>query len=241
MTKPFNDFECRWFSRLFDLGYTPLVVFDIGASNGTWSSILSDVLPNTSFEMFEPLADVRPEYKESLDQVLKTRPNLRIHKIGLSDEVSVLEMDIFRDGFSSSFINMGDYAEVCDRKQLPVTRLDDYVAAEGLRQPSIVKIDVQGFETKVIRGARKTLARADIVQIESWFYRGYGPETPTISETIEQMTGLGHSLVELGEPFFDSDNRLYAIDAFFFRNGFAGELDRISRGASWRMERQTVI
>ena len=38
------------------LGFRPNVVYDIGASNGIWSSVAGLVFPEARFELFEPLS-----------------------------------------------------------------------------------------------------------------------------------------------------------------------------------------
>jgi hypothetical protein len=52
--------EVRIFSLLRDTaGFDPKVIFDIGASNGEWSRIISEVFPNAVYHLFEPLAAIR--------------------------------------------------------------------------------------------------------------------------------------------------------------------------------------
>ena len=61
---------------------------------------------------------------------------------------------------------------------VPVTRLDDYLANLDMPRVHLIKIDVEGFELNVLKGALGTLARTDYVlfeAFESQFQRfGYG-------------------------------------------------------------------
>jgi methylase of polypeptide subunit release factors len=45
--------------------------------------------------------------------------------------------------------------------------LDSIVSAEGLRPPVLLKIDVEGFETKVIRNAKRLLQKVNCIMIET--------------------------------------------------------------------------
>ena len=69
--------------------------------------------------------------------------------------------------------------EVEDGRSVPVIRLDDYFAADVV--PDVVKIDVEGYELKVLRGARRLLA--------------HGPKL--VIELHEQMTKFGASFEEV--------------------------------------------
>lgn len=48
-----------------------------------------------------------------------------------------------------------------------VKRLDDVVADLRIERPALLKIDVQGFEAKVIAGATETLKLADVIIVET--------------------------------------------------------------------------
>jgi hypothetical protein len=62
----FAAHEMRIFSLLPDAGFTPKVIFDIGASNGTWSTLINQIFPDATFHLFEPLAAIREDYRKSL-------------------------------------------------------------------------------------------------------------------------------------------------------------------------------
>src|SRR4029453_11706555 len=107
---------------------------------------------------------------------------------------------------------------VVDKKLVPVRRLDDVVAGLELPPADLIKLDVQGFELKILAGAELTCHLAKALMVETWFYRGYGPGTPLFGEIVDWMTRHGFSLVSLGELYVDADMALIAIDTFFLRN-----------------------
>ena len=43
------------YRRLYQLGYTPHEIIDIGAHKGNWSSKVNEIYPNATFYMFEPI------------------------------------------------------------------------------------------------------------------------------------------------------------------------------------------
>jgi hypothetical protein len=80
----------------------------------------------------------------------------------------------------------------------------------------VIKIDVQGAERLILTGGRQTMATAKVLFLETWLTRGYGPDTPLLTEMIDFLTPAGFTLVDLGEQFRDERHRVYSVDAVFF-------------------------
>jgi hypothetical protein len=57
-------------------------------------------------------------------------------------------------------------------ENIKMVRLDDFLEGRKVRI-GIMKIDVQGYELNVLRGARTTLSRTDIVVLEANNHEGY--------------------------------------------------------------------
>jgi FkbM family methyltransferase len=209
----FAQCEKRFFSRLVDRGYEASVVYDIGAANGSWSEAIAEVFPNASFELFEPLASRNAEYREVLDERLRGRPNFRVHEIALSDHNGESQFWAAPNAVGSSLVARGMPAE--QMIIMPVRRLDDAVERLGLKQPQIIKMDVQAGEALVLKGGVKTVAQADLLHMETWLRRGYGKMTPLLPELIEGLRPLGFVLVHIGDFYREQTQEIASVDAFF--------------------------
>jgi hypothetical protein len=104
------------------------------------------------------------------------------------------------------------------KKPVPVRRLDDVVSRLELPPADLIKMDVQGFELKILNGGELTCRQAKALMIETWLYRGYGPDTPLLGEIIDWMTGHDFRLVSFGDTYISPDMTLFSVDAFFLRN-----------------------
>jgi FkbM family methyltransferase len=223
MTSDFLFAHERQFVRsVLASGYRSEVVYDIGASTGIWSEMIATVLPGASYELFEPLANLAG-YSSDLATRLSRLKQLRLHPIALGDENGEQQIHVAQDIYGSSLRDRGDIPEVRERISVKVFRLDDYVAQNALPAPNIIKMDCQGFEDSIIRGGIQTISQADVLFIETWLKRGYGPNTPLLSEIIEMLQPLAFTIVELGEKFFDDRHRLYSVDAFFCSERFLAQ------------------
>lgn len=215
----FGD-DRNFFQFLKSAGFVPRVVFDVGASTGIWSEQMQQVFPNAQYHLFEPLADRFPEYQADLENRLRRLPGFVLHKTALGSHPGTERFFIARDGYGSSFLDRGQHEkvlEVIDEViELPIRTLDDYVSENSLPVPDVIKADCQGREIAVLQGASECLHAADVLHVETWFSREYGPETPLLSEVTEWLHKRDFALIGFGGELMDSQHRLYSMDCYFF-------------------------
>ncbi len=195
-------------------------ILDIGANEGQFLRVARTVWPDAHIHSFEPL----PEVFEKLERTAQEVGSCSVHPIGLSDRTERREM--FHSAFSPSSsllpmteLHRSEWPESAQSKQVSIrlARLDDWVADQrsSLRGPTLVKIDVQGFESAVIDGGRQWLRTVDMIVIEATFYPLYDGQA--LFGTIHQMLAdLGFVYRGNVEQFASKDGRrvLYA-DAIF--------------------------
>ena len=201
--------------NLIQAGITIDSIYDVGASNGGWSALMAKVIPHATFNLFEPLES--DQYAAILAEVLRDRPDFRLHRVALGDEETTLRLNLFTNHGGSSLID-SDWEGVVTKKPVPVRRLDDVVSSLKLPPADLIKMDVQGFELKILNGGENTCRQAKALMIETWLYRGYGPDTPLLGEIIDWMTEHNFKLVSLGDTYVSPDLTVFSVDAFFLRN-----------------------
>jgi FkbM family methyltransferase len=126
-------------------------------------------------EVFEP----NPEAFAALSQRLGA-PGMRLHPIGVGAERGELPLQVTDNSEFTSFLRPGreitahyGASAVTVSKQLRV-RVEPLDCILLDRQPiDLLKIDVQGYERGVIKGAHDCLARTRAVLIEANFVRHY--------------------------------------------------------------------
>ena len=113
-------------------------------------------------------------------------------------------------------LDRGDIPEVKEQVSVPRFTLDEFVERNSLVAPNVMKLDVQGAERLILSGGFRTMRKADVLFLETWLKRGYGPETPLLTEMIDFLEEAGFTLVDLGEQFRDERRRVYSVDAVFY-------------------------
>ena len=127
---------------------------DVGANVGSYT-ILACAARGARGFCFEP---VPATYRRLLDNLRLNdlSERVRAFNIGLSDREGEL---VFTAGENCSNHVVADGEGCADPVTVPARPLDGVLAGES---PSVLKIDVEGFETLVLRGARETLRNASL-------------------------------------------------------------------------------
>ena len=225
--KGFANTDAEILTRLKRAGFSPAVIFDVGASNGAWSVVARGVFPDARYELFEPLLDCNPDYDRGIAQVRKM-PNIRLHACALADQPGRMTLHMMgARGAGSSLIGKGYAAS--KPIDVAVETIDGLIAGGTVLWPDLIKMDIQGGELAALKGAtERALPHASVVTLEMWLQRTYGPETPLMSEIMEFLYLHGFVPFEFGDEFRTPNGTLGSKDVWFVRKtcGTAKQIGR---------------
>lgn len=150
------------------LGRSP-VIFDVGANQGAYTSLLRSRFPAATIHAFEPHPNTARSLKDRLGDA-----DIFVHELALSDSdgESLLysSTDRENDTFSSARADVieqlhhrqAESVRVCQR------RLDTFCAEKGIHRIDFLKIDTEGSELAVLEGAGDLLrsGRIQFIQFE---------------------------------------------------------------------------
>jgi len=169
-------------SGLKQRNFEPEVIFDIGAADGEWARMVLHLWSTTRVVCFEPLAE-RVDLLNNLKSQYPER--VSVFNVGLSDVDGELSLGVTEGLYDSSFA----YAGSSSRK-VQVRRLDSLFEEGAIPRPSLVKVDVQGFEKRVLDGGPIVIDAASLVLLECQFLPFCG-EMRTLDQTISHMSRIG--------------------------------------------------
>jgi FkbM family methyltransferase len=126
---------------------------DVGANVGVFSALVGTRLPGLTITAVEPFPPVREELERNL---ALNGIQARVVGSALSDEQGESTFDVLdRDALNRLAPSGGaDRAGAGTSITVPVTTLDDIVAG---KRPALMKVDVEGAELMVFKGATKVL------------------------------------------------------------------------------------
>ena len=130
------------------------VFYDIGANVGLYSCMISSAIPKCEVYPFEP----HPTNVEALKRNLQLNDiGGQIFQLALSDEEG--EFELSSEGAEAGLGEHSlDTSGTGSTVPVTVRRLDDLRKDHDIPIPTVVKIDVEGAELDVIRGAKETFS-----------------------------------------------------------------------------------
>jgi FkbM family methyltransferase len=197
--------------HLRENGFSPETIIDVGAFTGTWSQTAHEVFPDARFF----LVDGNPENRERLATATRRfkQSDSQIALLGPEDRSEV--MFYVHTSGSSVLRELTSFDR--DVKRLPMRRLDDVAAGFHCAGPCLLKLDVQGFELEVLRGARTTLENSEAIILEVSLLP-YNEGAPLFGEVVAFMAEAGFVVYDFcGQHRRQSDHTLFQTDVVFVR------------------------
>lgn len=168
-------------------------VIDIGAHTGQSALQFHELFPASKIYSFEPLHDCFMQ----MNGRLKNVPNFKSFNLALGDKEGKLEIHRSEWSQSSSLRKMGNlhkkafpFSSGESVQTVDVSTLDKVVQELDLEDNILLKIDVQGYEDKVIMGSQDTLKRVKVVIVETSFRELY-EDQPLFSDVYELLCKQG--------------------------------------------------
>jgi FkbM family methyltransferase len=212
--------ETRRARLLRSLGIT--LVLDVGANAGGYAAQLRRLGYSSKIVSFEPLG----EAFAALARAAAHDPLWDCHRLALGGSDGTAEINVAANAVSSSLLEINDralrsapQAGYVGTEPVQVARLDSIwpeLASDGDRV--WLKLDVQGLELEVLKGAEASLPSITCVQAELSFVPLYDG-SPTFLELIEYLGARGFRLAGLEEGHDDvRTGEMLQADGIFVRD-----------------------
>jgi FkbM family methyltransferase len=222
-------------------------IIDVGAHHGQSALYLRELFPGSTIHSFEPdpdsfqrlaslglsghhctqaaLSDRRGQVTFFRNAISHTNS---LYKVNLGSNDSIKLTEARRTGGNDFSRSLNQPFEV------RCSTLDDYCEEAGIGRVDLLKIDVQGAEASVLRGAARTLESTGAVVLEASFYDFYEHKT-AISELEHCLGPAGLSLFSILEISQNPMNgRTDWAELLYTRDGRAGSGTHHSAGRDHR-------
>lgn len=240
--RPRRSTLAQFCAHLRSFGYSPRTIIDVGVADGTIE--LHQAFPDAHFLLVEPLEEFWP----ALDWLSSHyRARVALVAAGARDgTATILHGGSVAKMHEATVAAMQDPVERAANmaREVPMRRVDSLIREFGLKGPMLLKIDVQGLELEVLKGADDILPSLDVVIMEVVFF-SFNRRQPLVDEVIKFMLARGFFPYD----FFGGYNRplddaLAQIDvAFVKRDGMFRRDPRhedLSIAPSWSQKAGTA-
>jgi FkbM family methyltransferase len=143
------------------------MILDVGAHIGESALKFNRAFPDATIHSFEPVAHTF----ELLRQSVSDHPNIHCHQLAMSDQAGTAAIYLTSYSSSSSLVRP-DFS--AGEEMVQMTTVDDFTTANALPRIDLLKVDAEGFDLNVLRGASKCLEEGQISFVLAEI--GFSPE-----------------------------------------------------------------
>jgi FkbM family methyltransferase len=194
--------------------------FDVGANTGQYATVLRSIGFKGKIFSFEP-------QKKAFDQLNKTAAGAvqwQVYNIALGNTDGKSVINISKNSVSSSILDINQLlvdtapdTNYISKENIQIKRLDSFVNEMGFNNRLFLKIDAQGFESKILEGAEGFFKNIYALQVELSCISLYKGEK-LLDEMKLFIESKGFYLSSLESGFADPQcGRLLQVEAIFLR------------------------
>ena len=200
------------------------LVFDVGANKGNYAIGIMDAGYEGRIVSFEPLSSA---YSIIRKKSMKYGNWALAPRCAIGSSNSEIEINISANSVSSTLLNMLDShiegapeSRIIGKEKVHVFSLDEIGPGfTGNAKNLFLKIDVQGFEQEVLKGAEKMIAEAKGIEMEISLIPLYEGQSWLLPEVLAYMKEKGFQLTSIVPAFIDhTTGKVLQCDGIFFRN-----------------------
>lgn len=185
------------------------LIVDVGANAGDFTATVLAIEPAARVLAIEPA----PATYDLLAARFAADTRVRVDGTAVTDSRGTVGLNLTKRSVFASILppresvcaEYGDGPLVTGRAQVPTGYLDDLID----EPVSVLKIDVQGAEAAVLRGAERTLGRTQAILMEILFVSHYDGDV-TFLELHRMMEERGWALRTMGRPHLGKRTALWA-------------------------------
>jgi len=198
-------------AALRDIPAPPLIV-DVGVAYGT--PVLYDMFKDAELLLIEPL----PIFHAHIEQKILTKRNAHLIKCaaGAAKGAAAITMEK-ADPLRSSMLERSALTKMPHEKSIvtvDVDRLDNILSAVEIPAGSLLKIDTEGFEMEVLKGAENVLNKFSYVITEASVMKRF-QESYAFPELINEMRDRGFKMKNMLAAPVDKSGLIRVADLLF--------------------------
>lgn len=203
-----RDFEA-FIKHLVSQGFNPRTVIDVGVAWGT-----KPLYVNFQ-EAYFILVEALPYFEDEIKKII-TKYGGEYHIKGAADKRASKTILVRKDAMSLAGTNILEGAKSGDYSyDVEIDRLDSIIDLHRLKEPVLLKLDVQGADLRALKGAKKLLKQTEVVIAEASLFNNHN----LVFDIMQFMRGMGFELYEIfGANYRPYDGAMGQVDIAFVRS-----------------------
>ena len=168
-------------------GYNPDTILDIGAHHGNWTNSMMQIYPDSNYYLFEAI-----DYSELLQ--FNNTNNVTTYNTLLNDKEEEVNWYQMKNTGDSIFREKTHHFSNCEVIKRKSTDLNSHILKHNILQGAdniLIKIDCQGAEIPILKGATSILNKTAFIILEIPFFGQYNDGVPSFLEHVAFMDSIG--------------------------------------------------
>ncbi|HEY9610730.1 FkbM family methyltransferase [Allocoleopsis sp.] len=193
-------------------GLQPKTIIDVGAASGT--PALYEVFPEARHILIEPLEEYIPHLNSLVDKLEQAEYIIA----AATPQPGNLVINVHPDLVGSSFYKEEEDSDVNGiERTIPGMTLDNICSERGIEGPYLIKIDTQGYELEVLKGAQTVLKDTELVILEVSFFEFFkdGPQIYDCMTFMKEQGFVAYDIFDLQYRLLDG--AMSQVDIAFVR------------------------
>lgn len=195
------------------------IIFDVGANEGQSIERFKSIFPKSIIHSFEPI-------KECYEKIIKIydKKNIFINNYALGDKDCERFFYINKNTYTSSFFKINNkYKELVNSDGInmsvkkKISTIDGYLALHKIKKIDILKIDTQGYELNILKGAKKSLKnKIKFIELEL-ILADYYKKKVKFYEIDKLLSENNFILYDMGNISYDKNKQLVWFDLLYLK------------------------
>ena len=172
------------------------VALDLGANQGDWTLSVLAANPRCRVHCFEP----SPRTARMLREALAGRDGAVVHNVGVGEREATLKFNEYGEGsVLSSFVSREGSVGILPERviDVPVVSLDAFLDQQNIAAVDYAKIDTEGYEMPILRGARASLESRRIRCMQFEYGGAWLDSGESIRNAGQLLQGIGWKLYRM--------------------------------------------
>lgn len=205
-------------------------IFDVGANCGIFAALCAQKFPSATIHAFEPAMALQPTLARNC-----SAPNISVHQLAVGERNEFVTLYVNSDSQQTNSLQLSAVEAFLDSTKvetetIPCVAIDSFVAKNSIASIDVLKVDVQGLEGAVLRGAKAALESVQYLFLEvTWL------DLEAVQRILPAAKRYGFRYVAVVNPVYTGADLLFTREPLLTRvpNVRRFQLGAESAGRAW--------
>lgn len=190
-------------------------IFDVGANIGEWTTEVSRLCPDAQIYSFEPVTKI-------FEHVAKLESE-RVHpfNFGFGEAASTQQIQISESDSTLNSVYSRESVSYDRTEDIQIRTVDEFCKEHNIERISFLKIDTEGNELNVLKGARGMIANKNVDTIQIEYGGTYINARILLKDIFEYFEGTGYSLYKVFSDRIEKVSYEQGLENFQYANYIA--------------------